>query len=129
MTERERWIVYPLLFLALGAGLRDKLFDQTKSKVIECEKLRVLADGGDDRHSIQLPSGGAVVEGQLLVESIRAGTINADNYAFQGIPFVPTFTRVIPGGLGPGVVRRNNEASQIPNRDDKSAEPTTKKTN
>ena len=25
MTERERWIVYPLLFLALGALLRDKL--------------------------------------------------------------------------------------------------------
>ena len=25
MTERERWIVYPLLFLALGAALRDKL--------------------------------------------------------------------------------------------------------
>jgi hypothetical protein len=29
MTERERWIVYPLLFLALGAALRDKLVDRT----------------------------------------------------------------------------------------------------
>ena len=25
MSERERWIVYPLLFFALGAALRDKL--------------------------------------------------------------------------------------------------------
>ena len=32
MTERERWIVYPLLFLALGAALRDKLSEHTKTK-------------------------------------------------------------------------------------------------
>ena len=32
MTERERWIVYPLLFLALGAALRDKLSEHTKTQ-------------------------------------------------------------------------------------------------
>jgi hypothetical protein len=42
MTERERWVVYPLLFLALGAALRDKLFDRTTSRVIVCQELHVV---------------------------------------------------------------------------------------
>lgn len=43
MTDRERWIVYPLLFLALGSALRDKLAKQTQAKQITCEQL-VLVD-------------------------------------------------------------------------------------
>ena len=42
MSERERWIVYPLLFLALGAALRDKMFDRTWSRVVVCEELSVI---------------------------------------------------------------------------------------
>jgi hypothetical protein len=42
MTERERWVVYPLLFLALGAALRDKLIDRTTTKSIVCEELAVV---------------------------------------------------------------------------------------
>jgi hypothetical protein len=42
MSERERWIVYPLLFLALGAALRDKLLKQTVAKRLICEELYVL---------------------------------------------------------------------------------------
>ncbi len=41
MTERERWVVYPLLFLALGAALRDKLVDRTVTKRIVCQELRI----------------------------------------------------------------------------------------
>lgn len=47
MSERERWIVYPLLFLALGAGLRDKLIKQTMNDKVICKDLyceRVLSD-------------------------------------------------------------------------------------
>ena len=64
MTERERWIVYPLLFLALGAGLRDKLFDQTRTKSIECQELTVSAEervgspdhfAGEDRRDRTIP--------------------------------------------------------------------------
>lgn len=46
MTERERWIVYPLLFLALGAALRDKLAKQTRAKQIVCEQLYVVDPQG-----------------------------------------------------------------------------------
>jgi hypothetical protein len=42
MTERERWIVYPLLFLALGAALRDKLVDRTTTKSIVCQELLIV---------------------------------------------------------------------------------------
>ena len=47
MNDRERWIVYPLLFLALGAALRDKLAKQTSAKQIVCEQLYLVdAEGG-----------------------------------------------------------------------------------
>jgi hypothetical protein len=42
MTERERWIVYPLLFLALGAALRDKLVDRTTNKSLVCQDLLIV---------------------------------------------------------------------------------------
>ncbi len=42
MSERERWIIYPLLFLALGAALRDKLAKQTRTKQLVCEQLFVV---------------------------------------------------------------------------------------
>src|SRR5689334_2625742 len=42
MTERERWIVYPLLFLALGAALRDKLVDRTTARSIVCQELMIV---------------------------------------------------------------------------------------
>lgn len=41
MSERERWIVYPLLFLALGASLRDKIIKTTESQRIKCQGLLV----------------------------------------------------------------------------------------
>lgn len=47
MSERERWIVYPLLFLALGAALRDKIIKTTESQRIKCQGLIVVDK--DDR--------------------------------------------------------------------------------
>lgn len=46
MTDRERWIVYPLLFLALGAALRDKIDKQTQAKQIICEQLLLVDNEG-----------------------------------------------------------------------------------
>lgn len=46
MNERERWIVYPLLFLALGAALRDKIIKTTESQRIKCQGL-VVVDAED----------------------------------------------------------------------------------
>src|SRR5690606_19257884 len=46
MTDRERWIIYPLLFLALGASLRDKLIKSTESQRIKCQGLMVYDSTG-----------------------------------------------------------------------------------
>ena len=67
MTERERWIVYPLLFLALGAALRDKLIKSTFSERVTCEVLD--CETLQARQVIQTPA--------LRAEQITAGAISA----------------------------------------------------
>ncbi len=42
MSERERWIVYPLLFFALGAALRDKLTQRVESRELVCQSLKIV---------------------------------------------------------------------------------------
>jgi len=54
MSERERWIVYPLLFFALGAAVRDKILHRVDSKEIYCESLKIIDQ--------QDPTGRAFVE-------------------------------------------------------------------
>jgi hypothetical protein len=41
MSTRERWIVYPLLFLALGAALRDKVIAKIEIPRLKCGQLEV----------------------------------------------------------------------------------------
>jgi hypothetical protein len=72
MSERERWIVYPLLLLTLGLALRDKfgIAKEVKAHRIVCEELVVM--NGDDKP-------------QIVLESTNAGgvvrAINADRSA------------------------------------------------
>lgn len=42
MSERERWIIYPLLFFALGAAVRDKILHRVDAKEIYCESLKII---------------------------------------------------------------------------------------
>ena len=76
MSERERWVVYPLLFLALGASLRDKLSDRTTSRSIKCQELLVIDEQpfGQEvllarigRASPTAPDGQILVNGQIQV--------------------------------------------------------------
>jgi len=46
MTSRERWTVYPLLFLALGMGLRNRQMDVMHYKAIVCETLELVDKEG-----------------------------------------------------------------------------------
>ena len=54
MTDRERWIVYPLLFMALGFGLRNGIEIQAdhqdahvlQTESIRCRELRVVDESG-----------------------------------------------------------------------------------
>ncbi len=54
MTDRERWTVYPLLFLALGVSLKDKLTqsittNEVRCKAMICNELLVANAAGTDR--------------------------------------------------------------------------------
>ncbi len=42
MSERERWIVYPLIFFALGAAVRDKILQRVEAKEIICESVKIV---------------------------------------------------------------------------------------
>jgi hypothetical protein len=61
MNERERWIVYPLLFFALGAALRDKFTHQVRTDdlyagKVWCEELNVIDSEKPDRVVARLRS-------------------------------------------------------------------------
>ena len=61
MSERERWIVYPLLFLALGASLRDKFThqittDRLHAAQLSCEQLLITDSEKPDRVVAKLTS-------------------------------------------------------------------------
>jgi hypothetical protein len=96
MSERERWVVYPLLFLALGAALRDKLFDRTITKSIVCQELMVLDEAGImaqiGRSDSMRASSNAymVVNGQLDTD-----LINSKQYAFRNVPFWPVLQTIM----------------------------------
>ncbi len=61
MTDRERWIIYPLLFFALGAALRDKFTHQVRTDElfagkVWCEELNVIDSEKPDRIVAKLSS-------------------------------------------------------------------------
>lgn len=106
MTERERWIVYPLLFLALGSALRDKLFDMTSSKKIVCQELAVWAEDREGRQPVPLveiapeaqsPGNGRPIASMTVWGDVHARTVYADNLVYRGVPFGPTMIRALPG--------------------------------
>lgn len=101
MTDRERWIVYPLLFLALGAALRDKLFDTTVSRSIVCQELIVVDEGKYPNErtpvvrigALEPSRGGNPPTGQIVV----SGRVDADGVFVQGMPVGASRRAVIPG--------------------------------
>ena len=132
MTERERWIVYPLLFLALGAALRDKLGGRTTTKSIVCQELRiedepvgnqparVLALLGRGQTRADGPAYGYMyVNGKLKVD----GIVEADRYSnqagvngpvYQVMPGVslPDFLRAMQAGQSAAPFNPQNDAGQ-----------------
>lgn len=74
MSERERWIVYPLLLFALGAAVRDKLMQQVVSKEIRCESLQIVDQQDPDITLAEL-SFKKAVDNDLTQLSDRVGAL------------------------------------------------------
>lgn len=109
MTERERWVVYPLLFLALGASLRDKLGGSLTAKRIVCQELRIEDEpsGNEPARLLALigrtettngPSVGALaVNGEVEVNGIVKvnGVVSSKNYAYGDKLIMPAPQRSV----------------------------------
>jgi hypothetical protein len=65
MSSRERWTVYPLLFLTLGIALKDKVTRVVNTEQITCRRLFVTDPMGNTQVVIgATPQGGvATLEG------------------------------------------------------------------
>lgn len=63
MTDRERWAVYPLLFLTLGIAVKDKLIGVVHVDNVQCKNLLCNAVLVTDRQGKQ----------QVLVSSTAGG--------------------------------------------------------
>lgn len=85
MNDRERWIVYPLLFLALGAALRDKLAKQTSAKQIVCEQLYLVDAEGRPR-GVLTGEGLTFEPGGRGNGLVQANTIDSEAYFQNGRP-------------------------------------------
>jgi len=76
MTEKERWTVYPLLFLTLGIVMWGKVNSFLKVHEIECETLKakdVQIVGADDGLRLHMAASPAAADGGELVLFSAAG--------------------------------------------------------
>ncbi len=78
MTDRERWTVYPLLFLALGITVKDKLVRSVDLETVRCNTLKVTDRGGKERVEISSnPAGGFIqFDGDRDVRRLFVGYVN-----------------------------------------------------
>lgn len=120
MSERERWIVYPLLFLALGAALRDKLINSTESQRIKCQGLMVYDSSGQvsmvlgaEQFPDELRQG---ARNMLLVDqlhvtenatanSLKATTVVSENLSMGKLAYVDRQQGLTYSISGPNVIR------------------------
>lgn len=89
MSERERWIVYPLLFLALGTALRDKIFNLTQSQKVVCESLAVFKNGDPHRPAAVLGAErllGGPGSDLINVDRVHTKYLSADQIVYRGQP-------------------------------------------
>ena len=80
MSSRERWIVFPLLFLSLGVSLRDKLVPPSRSQAVEvhaesvlCRRLAVV----DEANRVVVQLGTVDAETESLLRQQRKATVMA----------------------------------------------------
>ncbi|MBI3838602.1 MAG: hypothetical protein HY288_11805 [Planctomycetia bacterium] len=64
MSNRERWTVYPLLFLTLGIVLKDKLTKFVTTDVVVCKTLVVTDRDRNERVVVSSTAAGGLVKAE-----------------------------------------------------------------
>ncbi len=91
MTDRERWTVYPLLFLALGVSLKDKLTSTVNTKNLVCNSLQVNDAKTNSRVTID---GNAVISKAMVCNALQVedpktnSRVTVDGHAVRGTNIV-----------------------------------------
>lgn len=67
MTDRERWTVYPLIFLTLGIAVKDKISRAIDTDELHCKRLVCK----------EVVEGGRAVYGEVNAGAVNAKTVNA----------------------------------------------------
>jgi len=80
MSNRERWVVYPLLFLAIGMAMHNQIeLSQDVSQVIRCKKLEIM--GADSEPAVTIST---ATSGEAIVQATAAdGTPVTLRFAHQ----------------------------------------------
>lgn len=101
MTDRERWTVYPLLFLTMGIAIKDKLgplrVDDVYSKAVFCQELVVTDAQGREQVVLAANENGGFVRTVGNKSGLR--TVLGHMEGVGGLVFVDREDRVHPGSL------------------------------
>ena len=81
MTDRERWTVYPLLFLTLGIAVKDRIMD-----TVVCSTLVVRDRKGNEQVVINTTPSGGVLRAQGTKSGVSVLLGHVDRFA--GMMFV-----------------------------------------
>ena len=93
MTDRERWTVYPLLFLTLGIAVKDKIAGRSTADTVLCSTLVVHDRKGKEQVVISsTPDGGQVV---TLGGKNALGVLVGHTERLAGLMFVDGRGRLI----------------------------------
>src|SRR5688500_13918891 len=132
MNERERWIVYPLLFFALGAALRDKYTQSVQTgelhaSQITCEDIAVIDPETPNRIVARLtsrPLSGSAAEGPgrygvlALIDSagkelcgVTNNQLQVSEIACQGLFVIDPDNGKTLARLGAGMMRSDPDGA------------------
>jgi hypothetical protein len=86
MSTRERWIVYPLLFLALGIAMRDKVIPPKRLQVEEvvAERMRCKQLQADQEIATGLVRSSQLQADQAICKLAKFRAIQCEEFAIAG---------------------------------------------
>lgn len=117
MSTRERWIVYPLLFMTLGIALKDKIVRRLSTDQVECRALIVTDGRGHERVIVGSNSDGGLVHTRSARNGVDVSVGHFDVYQRAGLLITPTNSSVPLRGsiLIPSVLPRRGEQPRAGN--------------
>ena len=113
MSNRERWTVYPLIFLTLGIAFKDKLVKLVNVDLVACKRLVVTDQKGHAEVIIMSTPAGGFIRTDSPRGSVALG--HSDNLA--GLMFIdPQGKLVSPSIVVPTGPQRRPPSNPVPER-------------